>query len=345
MWYRNPYLELAHQNYQLLLAPILSKSPSTQRLLIIPDGILSQIAFESLLYEEVDHLDANTPFLLKKYAISYLYSSSFLVLKNENKAVAACFGGFGIEYDEMTLKSIQDKGIVRSATINGMRSMGQLTYSDDEVSAIAKLLQGESWLNQSATKAAFLENAPRFRILHLAMHGALNEQQPLQSALIFTKTNDTTDYLLRAGELYNLRLHADMVVLSACNTGFGKIQKGEGVMSLSRAFAYAGCPSLVMSLWSVPDHSTSEIMTHFYQNLIVENTFKNSALRQAKLTYLDNTDALLAHPLFWAGFVPMGDMQPIELKKGLNWWIWGGISGVLLIAIIGFSFFRKNKVL
>ena len=120
-------------------------------------------------------------------------------------------------------------------------------------------------------------------------------------------------YKLFAYDLYNMNINSDLTILHACDTGSGELQKGEGVMSLSRAFTYAGCPSLVMSLWQIPEVATSEITQSFIEFLQGGET-KDVALQKAKLTYLENADKTLATPAFWAGLVATGNLEAIELR-------------------------------
>ena len=148
-----------------------------------------------------------------------------------------------------------------------------------------------------------------------------------------------------------MQLNADLAVLSACNTGYGKLSRGEGVMSLARAFTYAGVPATVTSLWKVPDLTTREIMVDFYKNL-KQGMSKDAALRQAKLTYLKNApESIAANPFFWAGFVPMGNMEAMDMTESTLLSIFSksaisilGILGVC-VAISGLFwwFFRKKQ--
>ncbi|MEL7006350.1 MAG: CHAT domain-containing protein, partial [Bacteroidota bacterium] len=149
------------------------------------------------------------------------------------------------------------------------------------------------------------------------------------------------DGMLHTFELFNMNLSAELAVLSACNTGIGKLQKGEGVMSLGRAFSYAGCPSIVMSHWSVDDRSTSELMSLFYKNLS-EGKSKDLSLKQAKKEFLNNTDELRTHPLYWAGFVVLGDTKPLTNGSGhqLIYWL---IGVVLVILVSSFTINKKLK--
>jgi CHAT domain-containing protein len=120
---------------------------------------------------------------------------------------------------------------------------------------------------------------------------------------------------LYAYELFGLQLDADMVVLSACETGTGKIAPGEGVLSMARAFRFAGARSVLMSLWKVDDAANASIMGDFYR-LLGEGASKSEALRKAKLDYLDNSSAVSGQPFFWAAMVPMGEMAPLDLPRG-----------------------------
>ena len=132
-----------------------------------------------------------------------------------------------------------------------------------------------------------------------------------------------------------------MAVLSACNTGFGKLEKGEGVMSMARAFHFSGVPAVVMSLWKVPDRSTKEIMLHFYKYL-KEGNSKSVALQKAKLDYLSSTDDMaLRHPYYWAGFVINGNTEPLDLKGSNLTRLMGVIA--LLVVFIGVWFLWRNK--
>jgi CHAT domain-containing protein len=182
-----------------------------------------------------------------------------------------------------------------------------LTCNQEEVSEIRAIFDGEAFLHRHSLKEQFLKNASHYRILHLATHACLDDRDPMMHRIFFS------DGSVTASELYHLPLRADLVVLSACNSGMGKLAKGEGFMSLSRAFAHAGVPSMVISLWSVEDCSTSTLMKYFYQHL-KSGLSKDEALRQAKLQYLNDSGNLESNPFYWAGFVHMGD--PIALEAG-----------------------------
>jgi len=129
-------------------------------------------------------------------------------------------------------------------------------------------------------------------------------------------------------------LNAQLAVLSACNTGSGVLQRGEGIMSLARGFFYAGVPSIVMTLWNVEDFSGVELMTSFYTAL-AEGKSKDIALQQAKLNYLRNSDQLKAHPHFWAAYVDIGDTAPLDMSKRIPYlWLYIGLGFILIAGII-----------
>jgi CHAT domain-containing protein len=218
-------------------------------------------------------------------------------------------------------------------------ALGALKFTSQEVTEAHNYFSGSLFLNNEASEGTFKALEGSAQILHLAMHALVDEENPLRSKLIFSQSADTTDDgFLHAYELYNLRLNAELAVLSACNTGFGPLSEGEGVTSLSRAFSYAGCKSIVMSLWPAQDKSTLDIMSLFYKGLS-EGLSKDQALRQAKLQYLANADDLFASPFFWANFVVSGSTQPLTQKLSWVYYLLGGLG----LAFAGFMGYRLGK--
>jgi CHAT domain-containing protein len=180
-------------------------------------------------------------------------------------------------------------------------------------------------------------------IIHLAMHGLLNPQSELLSSLAFTETNNPkSDNFLHAYEISQMELNADLVVLSACETGYGKFQEGNGLTSLARSFMYAGVPALVVSLWQVNDAATANIMTTFYDELS-KGKDKARALQIAKLDYLENAKGLGAHPAFWSPFVLLGNEDSIVLGSSFVYWPWLVGVGALLLSFALFLGRRKKK--
>ncbi len=331
--YRN-YTQSGYQLYQWLVAPVLQNQPKpVKQLIIIPSNVLGYIPFEALLTSAprshtLDYSTRNLSYLIQPYTISYGYSAYWLIFSQtaskQEKSPLKPFAGFAPSFTGTAYAS------VRSCD-NGR--LNDLTCNTNEVSGINEMLAGDAFLQQYSLKEKFLSEASQYRILHLATHACLDDHDPMMHRIYFSNGSIT------ASELYHLPLHAEMVVLSACNSGVGKLATGEGFMSISRAFAYAGVPSMVISLWSVDDCSTSTLMKIFYQNL-KKGLPKDEALRQAKLQYMQNSDNLTSNPFFWAGFVHVGNTTTLtETGFSYSWLI---IAVALLFAFILAFFLRKR---
>jgi len=324
------FTQLGYELYQLLLKE-LSIPTSIQKLRIVPSGVLYYLPWEALLTQPTDKASKNyssLPYLLQKYVISYDYSATLMLNKVRQQA----------QFDKENLLAFSPDFKAQLALNNQEQKRDQLRDdiaalkgAEAEVVALNKLYAGQLFMGKNATEYSFRNNLKNGSVIHLATHAIVDDERPAYSRLLFSlSTQDTlNDGYLHAYELYNLKLKAELVTLSACNTGFGKIQSGEGVLSLGRAFAYAGSPNVLMSLWSVPDQSTSQIMIEFYKNL-ASGMPKDIALQQAKLTYIESTDNMANNPFYWSSFVLIGDPKPLSLKpytpfylKSLFLWLVG----------------------
>jgi CHAT domain-containing protein len=307
----NSYIRHAQLLQQKLIAPVAAYLP--ENVILVPDGPLGYIPFDALLTGAPE--DSNNfksyPYLLQQHQFSYTYSATLLREMRDKKhrqepekdfaAFAPFYNGDTTllasmyAYDELMRKDLQP-----------------LVYSGPEVAAAAKLMKGETIAGSAATEERFTSTAGNYRILHLATHGRADNRVGDYAFLAFTELKDSIENeLLYVKDLYNLQLNADLVVLSACETGIGKLQRGEGIISLARAFAYAGAKSIVTSLWSVNDKSTSELMRFFYRELR-RGKDKDEALRLARQRLLRESNVRNAHPFFWAAFVPLGDMRGVK---------------------------------
>lgn len=326
----------SHWMYQYLLEELLD--PNSNALVIIPDGALMEISFD-ILSSQKDKVH----YLLEDYAVSYAYSSQLLKVNRQPKEVDI-FAGFGLEYDDYTLEALtQETGIQRTVAMNDLvRNLGKLIYSDDEISEIATLLEGKQWLNEAATLEKVKEEMEHYSILHFAAHGIVDKVYPLNSALVLTKEEGKNN-LLKASDIRLMDLNADMVVLSACNTAAGAVEKGEGVRSLARAFSEAGCPSMVASLWNASDRSTKEILVSFYAYLQAGKS-KDVAMRLAKLDYLKQAPPVYKQPFYWSHLSVIGDkseLSALSKMDNMRWlYIVGGV-GVLLA--IGWGVARRLR--
>ncbi|MCK5067736.1 MAG: CHAT domain-containing protein, partial [Bacteroidales bacterium] len=277
------------------------------------------------------------PYIIKEYSIGYSHSSTLMFSKRlkskspQNKvlAFAPMYNNPVYELDSILMRQVIGDG----------KYMVPLVGTLKEVQSIDETVPSDVFINERATEANFKKYASDYNVLHLAMHTIMRDDDPLYSLLAFSNVElgDTIeDNKLYAYEIYNLKLNAEMAVLSSCNSGFGKMQKGEGMMSLARGFIYAGCPSIVMTLWQVADKSSSELMTSFYKYL-KKGKSKQEAMRLAKIDYLELADDLTSNPYFWSGFVVLGDSSPIYSKSGFAYWM------IVITVFIGFMLYMQFR--
>jgi CHAT domain-containing protein len=199
----------------------------------------------------------------------------------------------------------------------GKGDIPQLPSSDIEGSEIIKLVAPESGLLATGFDASrsLIESQRlgEYRIIHFATHGLLNSDQPELSGLIlslYAPNGEKVDGFLRMHEIYNLRLSADLVVLSACQTGIGKEVKGEGLVALTRGFMYAGTRRVIASLWKVDDAATAALMQNFYRCLLQEGRSPADALRQAQLKIM-RQNRRWNSPYYWAAFILQGEYRAL----------------------------------
>lgn len=213
-------------------------------------------------------------------------------------------------------------------------SLAKLYWAEEEVLNISEMFKGDHYCHQNATEKTFKERAADASILHLATHALIDDEHPMYSKLVFTPdTTSDEDGFLNTYELYNMDLNADLVVLSACNSGYGRLVKGEGVMSLARGFTYAGCPSIVMSLWQVDDESTSLLMQKFYENLD-RGMKKDRALTMAKRAMIKSEGGAKSGPFYWAGFVSTGNTDPVPVRPNHYKYLWFVLPAALIIGLV-----------
>lgn len=303
------YLLYGAQLYSKLIAPVKNELPG--RLIIAPDGPLGYLPFDALLTEYPRNINnfKTYPYLLQQYQISYAYSASFLKeMRNSKEPGAADHKLIAFApYDQ------DETGLSDARKTSSGPGLGftPLPYTKSEVEALCQLTGGDLLTGKAATREQFLAQAGHYRILHIATHGNADNHFGAYAFIAFAPAGDNPEHaLVYIQDLYTLHLNADLVVLSACETGLGKWQPGEGIISIARAFAYAGARSVVTSLWAVNDKSTSDLMRYFYRELLLGKD-KDEALRQARLHFLQDATVRNGHPFFWAAFVPLGDMRPV----------------------------------
>jgi CHAT domain-containing protein len=309
------YTRAAHDLYVQLVQPVAEHL--TDQVIVVPDGVLGYVPFEALLtarpaeraFGKYSYYD----FLLKERQISYCYSATLLREMQHKEHLQQPTGEllamapFYLDNADSLHSRIDTMDLLALR-----ESLDTLKASGEEVAIISKLMKGTDLYGEEASLGKFRDTADDYRIIHLSTHGKADDRAGDYAYLAFGVPGDSTAYdKLYARDLYNYSLNADMVVLSACETGIGKLRKGEGIVSLSRAFAYAGAKSIFPTLWQVSDAKTAQLMKSFYKNL-KKGMAKDAALRAAKLDYLKDSKGEAAHPFFWAGMIGVGDMSSIK---------------------------------
>ena len=311
------YTQAAYLLYQRLLQPVLEQPTNRQSLglfttfqeaqqkihppalTIVPDGLLSYLPFEAL----ITRLPSATrpdyrrlAYVVDTLAVSYAPSAQVLTQQPTHVRNAMRFLAFGYS------------GSGQSTNPSSWRN---LPGTAQEVAALGQMAEGTFYTGLDATESQFKAEAERYDVIHLAVHGLADTLQPNNSYLVFRTEHDSIDDgYLYSYELYDLQLQADLTVLSACESGTGKLQQGEGVYSLARGFTYAGCPTVVMSLWKVDDGQTSALIPTFYRELYTGSSI-DQALRTAKVQYRERCSSFYAHPAFWSAFVVGGTTAPV----------------------------------
>jgi CHAT domain-containing protein/tetratricopeptide (TPR) repeat protein len=307
---------------ELLLRPIAGALASSRRLVIVPDGLLAYLPFETLSVAASPQPGS----LLERFAVTYVPSASaWAAIKTQGKAPAPKLllafgdpvytrgaGGRAPKTNGATARSMLPDAIPFVPSFGAERGFNftSLPYTRAEVTSIGAIYppkQSQIYLGAEAREETVkTEKLDQYRHLHFAAHGIINEERPARSGIVLSlEANSPEDGVLRISEIMRLKLNADLVTLSACNTGLGKLIDGEGVIGLTRAFFYAGATSVAVSLWNVNDCATAELMKAFYQR-IHRGLAKDEALRQAKLTLIKGRQRSWQYPYFWAPFVLVG---------------------------------------
>ena len=298
---RTEFNEIAYQLHYTLLQPEnIQISIKGKDLIIIPDGKLHNIPYEALTTEK-----GNLDYLIKENTISYAYSVSFL---EQNKSIERHTNNDFVGFAPKSFNAL---------------NLSPLENSISEINKASSIANGTIFIDSSATKSSFLNNASNSKIIHLATHADASGNPWIAF----------TDKKLNLQELYTFKNNADLTVLSSCNTSLGEVASGEGVMSLARGFFYSGSKSVIASLWTVNDKSTSFLMEDFYKNLKNGET-KSEALRHAKLNYINSHSLSEASPYYWSSFVLLGDTGVVELQNDNSILLYSTLALIILLLLI-----------
>ena len=314
--------------YTSLLQPVTGAIASSLKLIVVPDGALNYLPFETLAARPWRGSARGRPpsYLLENFSIVYGPSASaLLTVQAMNRAPVSPRKALLAFGDPV----VNSSGSTAAATSEGSRSarettevqvkdmyaergfsFARLPYTREEVLAISALYppyERQIYLGEQAREETVKsEKLDEYRYIHFASHGFIDETKPGRSGLLLSRdAQSAEDGILQMGEIMRLKMNADLVTLSACSTGLGKLVSGEGILGLTRAFFYSGARNVAVSLWNVNDSATAALMKLFYQNLN-RGVPRGEALRQAQLALLRGKNSTWSHPYFWASFVLVG---------------------------------------
>ncbi len=296
-----------------------------KRICIIPDGQLHKLSFEALKG------NTENDYLIQDYAISYSYSIA-LLFRGHNANGLESYVGFGAKYSDQLNEKLKAR-----KRFFGDKELMQLALSQEEIKRGAAIFDGKTFVNDQATLANFLKHSPDADIIHLSLHGLVDVDDPNRSCIIFDDNQDK--FILSPQDLYNTRLQANIVLLSACHSASGKIYNGEGVQGMSKSFLLGGAHNILSSLWNASEASSMAITTTFLEYLH-EGQPIDLALHQSKLNYLSKTEPNKRHPYYWANFILLGEIE--TPKESLYPIIWISI-GILLCLVIVFVLRSTKK--
>ena len=323
----------SYELYQRLIEDnLLDIDARVDELILLPDGGLHYLPFESLLTsapgDEIRFSLDNLDYLLEEFAISYSFSLDFLfdTKENENSGFTSTFSGFAPSFS-----TLEGDGSRRSCTDE---VLSELKFNKNEIENIHSIVGGNNYVGSDAMLEHFYTEAKQSKILHLATHACANSENVEDNRIYFSDEEYLTTY-----DIYQLETNAKMVVLSACETGIGKYSAGEGVMSLARSFAFAGTPAIIMSLWAIPDKSTSNIMSGYYKYLN-DGMKKSKALQNAKLDFISSTERLYQHPHYWASMVVIGNSDMLDLKTFTFEWYY---FAIVFLLFLGINWWWRNR--
>jgi CHAT domain-containing protein/Tfp pilus assembly protein PilF len=332
--------------FQELVSPGLE--PGLKRIVFIPDDILNLLPFETLLTR-----GESNSWLIRDYMISYVPSLSSLRVLRQRHRNGPKPNGDLLAIGDTTYGSegegdgtIPDSDILYGLGSSLGISLTPLKYSGLEIQSIARLFHQNKVMileKENATKRRLRSlSLTDYKIIHFAAHSVIDDKKPARSAIVLSFNRDQAeDGLLQTRDIYNLKLNADLVTLSACQTGLGQFIRGEGIEGLSRPFFYAGSSSVLMSLWAVNDQATCLLMERFYRHLRGSESLME-ALRNAKLEMISS--GTLSHPYYWAGFIISGkaDSRTFPGRRNLVLLLASTI-GISLLIVLAAAIHRHKK--
>jgi CHAT domain-containing protein len=321
----NNYTSISHELYNILIDKKAISNPKVSHVIIAADGVLNDLPFETLLTSLPNNPTSfqKLPYFINEFAVSYIFSGTLYKKMKENSTkkrgkILAFAPDFDMEF-------------------NAPGYLSPIMNNKEEIKYISKLAKTKMLIGKTSNKKSFLKYVNDYSVLHFATHGFSDNTQSNSSYISFSQYGNEINpqEMLYIRDLYNYRINAEMVVLSACETNLGQYFRGEGIYSLARSFVYAGSHSVITSLWKVNQRSAAKTMEGFYKNLKYGMN-KAEAMQKTKMDIIKK-DGIMAHPYYWAGFVVLGNEDALLLAKPSLLELYQKI--LIIIGIIVFSVF------
>lgn len=337
-------LKMMHELYNQLWAPI-AQWVKTRNVIIIPDGLLYTINIEMLSARQLQHFSQmKDESLIAKHIFSYHYSLWMLhqgepKKDKEFRNYIAFVPGFSDQMKQAYERSVGNSMGLDKAYLKLLPQPQSKVLADD----LSQKLNGKSITEEASTAKAFRNKAANHKIVHLATHAEYNNSIPEQSGLYFAKQKSEENFV-NLSEVYAIKISCDLLILTACESGKPGYEDGEGLVSLSHAFNYAGSQNILTAIWKI-DENTSAQITEYFVDALQQGLATDEALRAAKLKYLQQAEGRLLAPAYWSGLILMGEPIVLQLENSFlsqNWW-W---LLLLLLGVVGIAFFyfkKKNK--
>jgi CHAT domain-containing protein len=318
--HRAYYAQLSYHLYSKLIEPF-HEIIKDKQLFIIPDRELNLIPFETLITDTVDLQNGCPNYLVFSNPVNVFYSIDQLFTAQKYISKESRFVGFAPIY--------LNKG--------AGHELDELPGAVKELETICNFFKGSSYFGGEARKQTFFDVSGHADIIHLALHTKLSDIKPLYSKLFFSNSISGVDTMFTY-EILNKQLKSKLLVLSGCNTGFGELRYGDGVINLARSFIYSGIENVIVTQWAVADRSSSTLMSYFYEHLS-QGCSVDIALQKAKIDFLDHEDPIKQHPYYWSGYISVG--RPVIYKKG-KWWFVCFSLFMISLTLFAYRYLKKR---
>lgn len=331
------YGAIAASLYDTIIRPV--GIAMNKRICIIPDDALWYVSFESLVTKQPA---VNTLFSKLHYSIydadwHYAFCMNLLLEETPENTMHSDWMAIAPGFDRRNYSHLAQNDSIYKRLI---KQPWALQLAND----LKKQFAAKTFVEDKATETRYNKSAREAAVLYIGTHAFANDEDPMQSLMVFAKEDqkNTEDGYLHAYEIYRSPMQAKLVVLGACQTSYGQIKSGEGMVSLANSFAYAGCHTLITSLWSVDDQQTASLLRMFFNN--AKSNSISASLSSAKRNYLQQcTNEKLSNPFYWSGMISIGidEYLPQPQQSKHNWWI--SISAVILSVGIYISYKKRKK--